>query len=436
MVAVEPEDELQPRQSALYEALEVVAEHFGKFDATAGPNGAHYMSEDDNPFVDEGLMCGNCVFYEGGQACEIVSGQIHPMALCKLWIIKGDLIESPVDKADLTPPEGVRAAARRALGWIADGKQGDGFTATGRYRAQTLANGDSVSMDTIRRMASFFARHEVDKKATGFSQGEDGYPSAGRVAWDAWGGDAGWSWAKSVIGSVEKKQFGSRSAAGQYAANIRWSRAGRAMGEVASAEVDAFVGDALVGSDTANLFDSRVAGIDWKAPADGLRRDQMPQVPSNEKEQFLREAEANGVKWTHTTATPSSLKPSQKEASAKATAEIVRREEADANPYRLAVKDSVLVSSDGFVLDGHHRWGAARLSEARGDAVQLSVIRLNANREQAFGMMKAWQAKTGGKPQSLTEHRSRYTKQFALNTAFIKACRAAIKETEDYANTH
>ena len=34
--------------------------------------------------------------------------------------------------------------------------------------------------------------------AEGFYRGEDGYPSPGRVAWDAWGGDPGQRWANSV----------------------------------------------------------------------------------------------------------------------------------------------------------------------------------------------------------------------------------------------
>jgi HK97 family phage prohead protease len=47
-------------------------------------------------------------------------------------------------------------------------------------------------------MISYFARHSVDRKAQGFNSGEEGYPSAGRVAWDAWGGDAGESWVNSL----------------------------------------------------------------------------------------------------------------------------------------------------------------------------------------------------------------------------------------------
>lgn len=95
-------------------------------------------------------------------------------------------------------PEGVQNAAKRALKWIADGKAGSGFTSTGRRRASQLAKGGSVTRDTVARMKSYFARHAVDKKATGFNSGEEGFPSPGRVAWDAWGGDAGQAWVNRI----------------------------------------------------------------------------------------------------------------------------------------------------------------------------------------------------------------------------------------------
>jgi HK97 family phage prohead protease len=102
--------------------------------------------------------------------------------------------ERAVVAGSYSPPAGVAVAAKRALQWIADGFAGSGFTAVGRARAVQLASGADISADTVNRMISYFARHEVDKQATGFNSGEDGFPSAGRVAWDAWGGDAGQSW--------------------------------------------------------------------------------------------------------------------------------------------------------------------------------------------------------------------------------------------------
>jgi hypothetical protein len=104
-----------------------------------------------------------------------------------------------------SPPAGVAVAAKRALKWIADGKAGNGFTAVGRARAVQLASGKDVSADVVNRMTSYFARHEVDKQATGFNDGEDGFPSAGRVAWDAWGGDAGQSWVNGMDNKMAKR---------------------------------------------------------------------------------------------------------------------------------------------------------------------------------------------------------------------------------------
>jgi HK97 family phage prohead protease len=116
----------------------------------------------------------------------------------------GGELKRAVASGSYSPPQGVQDAAKRALKWIAEGYAGSGFTAVGRARAQQLASGADVSGDTVNRMISYFARHEVDKQATGFNSGEDGYPSAGRVAWDAWGGDAGQTWVNGLNNSQSR----------------------------------------------------------------------------------------------------------------------------------------------------------------------------------------------------------------------------------------
>ena len=115
-------------------------------------------------------------------------------------------IES-VTKADdsFVPPQSVRDAAQRAIEWIDAGLAGGGFTRVGRTRAGQLARGESVSVETLKRMKSFFSRHQGDKTALGFSRGEKGFPSGGRVAWDAWGGDAGFAWAESMVERYENE---------------------------------------------------------------------------------------------------------------------------------------------------------------------------------------------------------------------------------------
>lgn len=94
-----------------------------------------------------------------------------------------------------TPPQDVQHAAQRALTWIEEDRAGKGFTETGRHRAEELAKGAEVPLEHIRKMRQYFARHAVDRDAEGFHHGQDGYPSPGRVAWDAWGGDPGETWA-------------------------------------------------------------------------------------------------------------------------------------------------------------------------------------------------------------------------------------------------
>ena len=97
------------------------------------------------------------------------------------------------------PPADVQDEAAKAVAWIEDGLAGDGFTAVGRRRAQQLADGDPVSTDTLTRMRSYFARHQPDTEVEGFNSGEPGYPTPGRVAWSAWGGNPGRAWAEEVL---------------------------------------------------------------------------------------------------------------------------------------------------------------------------------------------------------------------------------------------
>lgn len=101
------------------------------------------------------------------------------------------------------PTAEIASNAKRAIGWIEEGFAGSGFTSVGRTRATQLANREAISFDTVKRMYSFLARHEVDKKGKDFNNSSK--PSAGRVAWDAWGGDAGLTWAKRIVEAMNEK---------------------------------------------------------------------------------------------------------------------------------------------------------------------------------------------------------------------------------------
>ena len=100
-----------------------------------------------------------------------------------------------------SPPQKVRSNAARGLELRK--KFGRGGTEVGVARARDLSNGKSLPLETINRMVSYFARHEVDKK--GENWGNASNPSKGYIAWLLWGGDAGKAWANSIAEREKKK---------------------------------------------------------------------------------------------------------------------------------------------------------------------------------------------------------------------------------------
>ena len=127
------------------------------------------------------------------------------------------------------PTAGMKDEAERGLEWRRE--FGRGGTEVGIARARDIVNDRELSADTVKRMYSFFSRHEVDKQAEGFRPGEDGYPSNGRIAWALWGGDAGYSWSKEkVAGMKEDRAAPDELKVGDF---VEWdSSGGKARGRI------------------------------------------------------------------------------------------------------------------------------------------------------------------------------------------------------------
>lgn len=102
-----------------------------------------------------------------------------------------------------TPNAGMKAAARRAIRWKEEGKATGAGTPVGWGRARDIVAGRSMSLSVVRRMFSFFSRHEVDKKGKDFYNTSN--PSNGRIMWDAWGGDAGFTWSRGIVNRMKDK---------------------------------------------------------------------------------------------------------------------------------------------------------------------------------------------------------------------------------------
>ena len=117
-----------------------------------------------------------------------------------------------MSKEGYKPTSGMQSAARRAIKLKEQGKAKGAGTAVGWTRAGQLARGETLSLSTVKRMYSYFSRHEVDKKGKDWDNAES--PSNGKIMWLAWGGDAGFSWSRKIVNreknmkkSVELNEF-------------------------------------------------------------------------------------------------------------------------------------------------------------------------------------------------------------------------------------
>lgn len=136
---------------------------------------------------------------------EIVPGGCHEtLAEAEDHLVALNIAEYGNDSREsYKPTREMIAEAAKGLAWRRE--FGRGGTEVGIARARDISNGVNLSLDTVRRMNSYFARHEVDKQAEGFSPGEQGFPSNGRIAWALWGGDPGQTWAANILAKENKR---------------------------------------------------------------------------------------------------------------------------------------------------------------------------------------------------------------------------------------
>ena len=95
-------------------------------------------------------------------------------------------------------PKEASENAKIALRYAEENGWGDCLEATGKARANQLANGENISEETISRMASFERHRQNSQKELG-----DG---CGRLAWLAWGGDAGIEWAQRKLEQIRNEK--------------------------------------------------------------------------------------------------------------------------------------------------------------------------------------------------------------------------------------
>lgn len=128
------------------------------------------------------------------------------------------------------PPAAVQSAARRGLelrrkwkrGGLSNAEASSQGIGSGVQRASNLANGTSLSLETVKRMHAFFSRHQGNRGAG--KKEPDGGPTAGYIAWLLWGGDAGRRWAASIVKQhAEKSEATNMNEIDElFAKNVDW----------------------------------------------------------------------------------------------------------------------------------------------------------------------------------------------------------------------
>ena len=136
--------------------------------------------------------------WEGYEAIgtKILDGKEVPNCV-PIKMTEDDFAESITDY-----PEGVKSAAQRALNYTEKNGWGSCGTGVGKQRANQLAKGEPISVDTVKRMYSYLSRHKVDlQSSTSYEKG------CGKLMYDAWGGAAGLTWSERKIGQLEKEKM-------------------------------------------------------------------------------------------------------------------------------------------------------------------------------------------------------------------------------------
>ena len=110
---------------------------------------------------------------------------------------------------DTKPPQDVADAAAQGIKWTQTYHRGGSAAAI--RSAKDLVTRRTLSTSRVRQMDSYFTRYATEVGSPGWSEGDDAFPSAVRIEWALWGGDAGAAWSSQKV--AELNQAGIRSAA-------------------------------------------------------------------------------------------------------------------------------------------------------------------------------------------------------------------------------
>jgi hypothetical protein len=125
----------------------------------------------------------------------------------------------------------------------------------------------------------------------------------------------------------------------------------------------------------------------------GIMRDEMPQVPYERKGEFISEMEKRGIAVTRENVSPQKLHPIQAEISAKKSGKLAR--EIKQNGHGESDGARIIVSSDDYIIDGHHRWAASAFLSLKDEGQAIPVLRVDMTHMELIDATLAWNKATG-----------------------------------------
>ena len=96
-------------------------------------------------------------------------------------------------------PDAAVENAKTALRWAKENGWGDCGEATGKLRANQIANREKLTRETIARMSAFQRHKQNSDRPLG--------EGCGRLMWLAWGGDEGIAWAERKLKEIDRQAF-------------------------------------------------------------------------------------------------------------------------------------------------------------------------------------------------------------------------------------
>jgi hypothetical protein len=123
----------------------------------------------------------------------LMSGAVHTDDSVYLYH-EGEFAESWNDY-----PEAAVENAKTALRWVEENGWGECGEATGKIRANQIANREKLTRETIARMSAFQRHKQNSDRPLG--------EGCGRLMWLSWGGDEGIAWAERKLKQIDRATF-------------------------------------------------------------------------------------------------------------------------------------------------------------------------------------------------------------------------------------